>query len=48
MMPIPWTQLIEVLRFALWIALWVNVIKLFQVIIVEVFSKHCRHCGKRV
>jgi hypothetical protein len=45
---IPWKDLIDFLRFAMWILLAINIINLFKALIVEVFSRNCRHCGKRV
>lgn len=45
---IPWAGIIELLRFALWIALAVTVINLFKVIASECLGRFCRHCGKKV
>jgi len=45
---VPWKDILEVFRFLGWIALGITGMKMVQTIIVEVFARTCRHCGKRV
>jgi hypothetical protein len=45
---VPWKEIIELLRFWGWIAFGITMVKMIQTIIVEVFTRTCRHCGKRV
>lgn len=45
---IPWKDIFEVVRFALWIALGINGLHLVRVLIVEVFGKVCPHCKRKI
>jgi len=45
---VPWKEIIELFRFLGWMALCITMVKMIQTMIVEVFSRTCRHCGKRI
>ena len=45
---VPWKEIIELLKFALWVAIGINGIHLLQTVIVEAFGKICPHCSKKI
>ena len=45
---IPWKDIIELLKFLGWVLVGTTGIKALSLMLVELFSKTCRHCGKRI
>ena len=45
---VPWSLIIDLLRFWGWVLIYLAVIKLLGLIVTEACGRWCRHCGKKV